>query len=163
MELMQLPLDYGIIVVGDFLSPGFSFNDCHVYHYLLMQELFKHKVVFLAGNNDPFISNYQRAIFDEYKGEKVIIEHGDRRPRIINAFFNLFKTSNTQRKENRKCIKKAVKKLNSFKDGKHIIAHYHAAVATVKGVSIADWKLYFIDELIKPVSNPLFREMKNYD
>lgn len=149
-ELQQVDAEYGIIVVGDFLSPGFSFNKCFIYHSLLMKELLKHKIVFLIGNNDPFISNYRRVIYDDYQNSDVIIEHGDGRPRLLNAFLNLFKREFAH--DNRNVMKrrfKAAKKLHKYKNNNHIIAHYHAYIATKDGVAIPDWKVYLLEELLK--------------
>lgn len=148
-ELQQVDTEYGIIVVGDFLSPGFSFNDCFVYHSLLMKELLKHKIVFLCGNNDPFISNYRRVVYDDYRSPDVIIEHGDGRPRLLNAFLNMFKFGHIDIDKNiMKRRFKAARKLHKYKNC-HIIAHYHAYIATTDGVAIPDWKVYLLEELLK--------------
>lgn len=97
IEQLEEYSDYKVLVNGDFLNHHVSFKDAFIYHSLLMRELASHpEVVFLNGNNDPDISQYDEAVFLDKNFTMWTIKHGHSLPKFLCRLLNLFKMNKTR-------------------------------------------------------------------
>ena len=153
-SLRTAPDEYGLIIIGDFLSPGFSLQDARIYHSLLMNEILKRKTIFLNGNNDPYIGYDAASIFNRDLNEYIKIKHGHTVPKLVCSFFNIFKIKKdidvTWKK--REKLDKAFRLLSFLNKRKDIvIGHYHFEYFDddhFVGV-LAPRKIYYFDRLFK--------------
>lgn len=121
--------NFKVLVNGDFLNHHTAFKDAFYYHNHLMYELSKHPdVVFLNGNNDPYISQYDEAVFEDNDHTVWTVKHGHKMPKFLCKFINIFKRYKVR--PERECPIKPRTKLYDKWDRKYglsctIIAHYH--------------------------------------
>ena len=120
-------LKYSILLVGDFLSAYYTIEKAWLFYPNLMEAIYQHpNVVYLRGNNDPYISNYDKAVITIGK-ETWYIEHGHKLPSLICAIINLFKPRKTWRniKRNKPISKRKLELICKHYGSNTIIGHYH--------------------------------------
>lgn len=150
-DLENAPKDYGVIVLGDFIQPYYKKEDLYLRHFHLMEQLLKRNTIYIKGNNDPDISDYD--------GVKIIVkdciwllEHGHKTPDWLNKILNLFKPRMRRLEPNMYKQQKICKYIESHHKSNYITGHYHISYYDKDGrIVLLPWKLHYFDELVNQI------------
>jgi metallophosphoesterase superfamily enzyme len=145
-ELKDAPEDYGIIILGDFIQPHYKRENLYLHHEHLMEQLSKRNVIYVKGNNDPDISDYDGVkIF--VKDEIWLLEHGHKTPDWFNRIINHFKPKTRKLEPNIYRQQKMYKYIDN--KSRYITGHYHISYYGKDGrIVLLPWKLYYFDKLV---------------
>ena len=147
-ELKDAPEDYGVIILGDFIQSHCKRENLYLYHEHLMEQLSKRSVIYVKGNNDPDISDYDGVkIF--VKDEIWLLEHGHKTPDWFNRILNHFKPKTRELEPNIYKQQKMCKYIESHNKSRYITGHYHISYYSKDGrIVLLPWKLYYFDKLV---------------
>lgn len=138
--------NYNVLFIGDFLN--YNFNKINA--MIIYPELFclpKNKVIWLNGNNDPYISKYNYALVKDDKGNLWTIKHGHKLPLFICNIFNHFKKY--KNRSNQLLTSKKIKKFSKkFKNKFIIIGHYHFELFGKNFRVLKPWKIYKLKDIL---------------
>lgn len=148
-KLLTANWNSNIIFLGDTISAHYSFEQLAVDHSDLVYEIFKHsKVLFINGNNDPYISKYDKVLVPGYAGSLTwTLRHGHRLPKWVCSIFNLFKGKGHHSYVN---IKRGIfGKIDRMLNGTYqIVGHFHKEILKDTYKVLAPGKIYKLSDLI---------------
>lgn len=148
-DLKAAPKEYGVIILGDFIQPHYKREDLYLHHALLMKQLAKRNTVYVKGNNDPSISDYD-GVKILVKDKTWLLEHGHKTPDWFNKIINHFKPKIRNTEPNMYKQQKILKYLESHHKCSYITGHYHTPYHSKDGrIVLIPWDLYYFDNLIK--------------
>lgn len=148
-ELKEAPKEYGVIILGDFIQPHYKREDLYLHHASLMKQLAKRNAVYVKGNNDPNISDYD-GVKILVKDKTWLLEHGHKTPDWFNKTINHFKPKIRKAEPDAYKTVKIRKYIESHHKHRYITGHYHTPYHSKDGrIVLVPWKLYYFDKLIK--------------
>lgn len=147
-DLRKAPKDYGVIILGDFIQPHYKREDLYLHHFHLMEQLSKRNVIWVKGNNDPDISEYDGVkIF--VKDEFWLLEHGHKTPDWFNRIINHFKPKTRILEPDIFKKQKMRKYIEIHHRNNYITGHYHMSYYNRDGrIVLLPWRLYYFDKLV---------------
>lgn len=114
-----------------------------------MKQLAKRNTVYVKGNNDPSISDYD-GVKICVKDKTWLLEHGRKTPDWFNKIINHFKPKIRNTEPNMYKQQKILKYLESHHKCRYITGHYHTPYHSKDGrFVLIPWDLYYFDNLIK--------------
>lgn len=148
-DLKAAPKEYGVIILGDFIQPNYKREDLYLHHAPLMKQLAKRNTVYVKGNNDPSISDYD-GVKVRVENKTWSLEHGHKTPDWFNKIINHFKLKTRNTEPNLYKQQKILKYLESHHKCRYITGHYHTSYHSKDGrIVLIPWNLYYFDKLIE--------------
>lgn len=152
-DLKNAPKDYGVIILGDFIQPHYKIEDLYLHHPHLMEQLSKRNTIYVKGNNDSDISDYD-GIKILLKDKIWLLEHGHKTPDWFNKIINHFKPKIRKLEPDTYKQQKIRKYIESHYRCYYITGHYHISYYSKDGrIVLLPWKLYYFEKLVKQVES----------